>query len=437
MGGGRRPPAKATLGDTCERRDGPPPDLVLLSPEAIPGGVMTLPVAVQDRFQVGRGHAHAGRAEVNARGEVVSLRDLDIGGEIAAGLSSDGRRQFTGSNPTSYWAKSGSSGSPVFVGNGQQLAGILSLAERGGEHEAFVVPRTVILDYLRALRAREAAAQQAIDPRLLQPVLAMIDAVIAASRARLAELDAPAARELLQQKIEEEELARRQRLLPLLRERAAVERIAFDHEAAKATLAEITRLIPDDVWAWIDLGDLWRRTGSLENAAGAYRNAEAAARRNGDERDLSVSHERIGDVLVAQGERAAALEAYRAGLAIRENLARRDPANLDWQRDLSVSHERIGDVLVAQGERAAALEAYRAGLAIRENLARHDPANLDWQRDLIVSCVKISEAEPAEARAMLTRALAIACRLEADGKLAPADAWMPAELARRLGEAGG
>ncbi len=145
----------------------------------------------------------------------------------------------------------------------------------------------------------------------------------------------------------------------------------------------------------------------------------------------------MGDVLVAQGERAAALETYRAGLAISQNLARHDSANLDWQRDLSLSHDRIGDVLVAQGEWAAALDAYRAGLAIHENLVRRDPANAEWQRDLIVSCVNISEAEPAEARAMLTRALAIARRLEADGRLAPVDAWMPADLPRRLAEAGG
>ncbi len=87
------------------------------------------------------------------------------------------------------------------------------------------------------------------------------------------------------------------------------------------------------------------------------------------------------------------MAAYRAGLAISENLARHDPANLDWQRDLSVSHERIGNVLVAQGERAAALEAYRAGLAIRENLARRDPANLDWQRDLSVSHLKVETSK--------------------------------------------
>ncbi len=79
-----------------------------------------------------------------------------------------------------------------------------------------------------------------------------------------------------------------------------------------------------------------------------------------------------------------------------------------------------------------ALKSYQAGLAIGERLARADQGNAQWQRDLIVSCVKISETFPAEARTMLTRAAVIADRLRDEGRLAPADAWMPAELARRL-----
>ncbi|HTZ66175.1 MAG TPA: hypothetical protein VMB83_01660 [Roseiarcus sp.] len=79
-----------------------------------------------------------------------------------------------------------------------------------------------------------------------------------------------------------------------------------------------------------------------------------------------------------------------------------------------------------------ALNSHQAALAIRERLADADPDNSDWQRDLIVSCVKTSEVFPAEARAMLTRALAIARRLHEEDKLAPEDTWMPDEFARRL-----
>ena len=108
-------------------------------------------------------------------------------------------------------------------------------------------------------------------------------------------------------------------------------------------------------------------------------------------RDLSVSRNRIGNVLVAQRDAPAAADAYRAGLAIVEALAARDPANTEWQRDLSISHNKIGNVLVAHGDRSAASDAFTGSdLAIAEALAaRYDPANALWQTDLAFSCAKL------------------------------------------------
>jgi tetratricopeptide (TPR) repeat protein len=214
---------------------------------------------------------------------------------------------------------------------------------------------------------------------------------------------------VLKTKIAEEERERARRLVPLLKEQATIERLSFDHEAAKASLHEVVRLDPDDVRSWIDLGDIWRMTGSLVEASKAYRGAEAAARRTKSDRDLSVSCDRVGDVLVSQGNLAEALKSYRAGLEISERLAASDAANTDWQRDLSVSYNKVGDVLVSQGNLAEALKSYRADLEISERLAASDAANSEWQRDLIVSYKKIADcAPPKEKRANLSRALKIA-----------------------------
>jgi hypothetical protein len=46
-------------------------------------------------------------------------------------------------------------------------------------------------------------------------------------------------------------------------------------------------------------------------------------------------------------------------LSCRSRLAKADPGNAGWQRDLSVSHEKIGDVQVEQGDLAAALASYQ------------------------------------------------------------------------------
>ena len=123
--------------------------------------------------------------------------------------------------------------------------------------------------------------------------------------------------------------------------------------------------------------------GKLDEALKAYRDSLAirerlaAADRSNTEwqRDLSVSYDKVGDVLVAQGKLDEALKAYRDGLAIAERLAAADRSNTEWQRDLSVSYDRVGDVLVAQGKLDEALKAYRDSLAIRERLAAADRSN--------------------------------------------------------------
>jgi hypothetical protein len=63
---------------------------------------------------------------------------------------------------------------------------------------------------------------------------------------------------------------------------------------------------------------------------------------------------------------------------------------MEWQRDLSVSHIKVGDVLVAQGNLPGALEAFRRSLAMAERLAAADPGNMEWQRDLAVSHYKLA-----------------------------------------------
>ena len=150
------------------------------------------------------------------------------------------------------------------------------------------------------------------------------------------------------------------------------------------------------------------------------------------QRDLSVSHNRIGDVLFSQGDSDGALAACRAALTIAKRSSAATPPTPNGCADLSVSHKKVGDVLLSQGDRDGALAAYRAALAIRETLVRRDHANTHWQRNLIVSYVRMAEAEPTTARAQLSRALHIARTLQSEGRLAPTDAWMVDDFTQRL-----
>ena len=150
----------------------------------------------------------------------------------------------------------------------------------------------------------------------------------AAERARRAESDARAAH------LEAAALARQQGALL----------IGQDTTTALAAYQRAASYDPDDTWTRFFIGDLYKALGQLNDALQAYREARASVDRRltkdaqdaDAQRDLSVSHERIGDVLLAQGDGPAALAAYRAGLAIAETLAPRDPANTEWQDRKSV-----------------------------------------------------------------------------------------------------
>jgi tetratricopeptide (TPR) repeat protein len=101
--------------------------------------------------------------------------------------------------------------------------------------------------------------------------------------------------------------------------------------------------------------------------------------------DLAVSHGRIGDQLRAAGQVEGALAEYRKSLSIIEELATTNPTDNQWQRSLSVIHGHMGNMLRASGQLEPALASYRASLAVVERLVAADPGNTQWQSDLSIS----------------------------------------------------
>lgn len=180
---GMRVRCGVSLADPCRAGlDGPEPDLVLLQPDSIPDGSVRLAPASAERYEIGNGYAFAGLPGRDPSNPSL-VQEVNIPGVIASTLRSDRRRQFTGANSQGYWTDRGSSGSPVFLEKGEQLAGIISLSETGkksGEspiHEAFVVPGTMIRRYLEALAAvRRVAERDHVPAVRLQPILDAIGA---------------------------------------------------------------------------------------------------------------------------------------------------------------------------------------------------------------------------------------------------------------------
>jgi hypothetical protein len=98
-----------------------------------------------------------------------------------------------------------------------------------------------------------------------------------------------------------------------------------------------------------------------------------------------------------------------------------------------VSCERIGDVLVAQGNLAEALKSFRDGLAIAERLAQSDPGNAGWQFDLVVSRWKLAANGDDAARRFAFIAATLR-KLKEENRLTPVqESWLPkaeAQLAK-------
>ena len=103
------------------------------------------------------------------------------------------------------------------------------------------------------------------------------------------------------------------------------------------------------------------------------------------QRDLSVSLNKLGDVLFASGDLAAARNRFEESLKIRQRLAAANPSSAEPQRDLSVSLNKLGDVLFASGDLAAARNRFEESLKIRQRLAAANPSSAQAQRDLSVS----------------------------------------------------
>lgn len=76
-----------------------------------------------------------------------------------------------------------------------------------------------------------------------------------------------------------------------------------------------------------------------------------------------------------EGDLAAALASYRAGLSIRERLAAADPSHSERQRDLAVSYGKLGLAEARRNNRAAARWNFVAGLAIISRLIERSPTN--------------------------------------------------------------
>ena len=94
---------------------------------------------------------------------------------------------------------------------------------------------------------------------------------------------------------------------------------------------------------------------------------------------------------LALGDTARALKGYLGLVEAHESRASREPGRADYQRDLSVSYERLGDLMSALGQGEEARRLIEQSLQIGQRLAEAEPGRADYQRDLWASYIKFGE----------------------------------------------
>jgi tetratricopeptide (TPR) repeat protein len=129
---------------------------------------------------------------------------------------------------------------------------------------------------------------------------------------------------------------------------------------------------------------------------------------------LATSYDKAAALLVAAKNPEGALELLRKMLAVREGLAR--AADVQSQRDVADAHRKIGDALNALGRSQEAIAAFRSRLAVVEKYAAAHPESTDYQFDLLDALGYLAVAGD-DPRGRLERALAIARKLDAEGRL--------------------
>ncbi|MDZ4842966.1 MAG: DUF4062 domain-containing protein, partial [Hyphomicrobium aestuarii] len=149
----------------------------------------------------------------------------------------------------------------------------------------------------------------------------------------------------------------------------------FDIEKARRYWGLAYAADPTDGFALHQYAERCVASGRTAEAEAAFARFDPVAAAAANLRGAYWAQLGYGDLCCSQGDLTLASQAFVGARDIANREAKANPSDLSWQRDLSVSHERIGNVLVAQGNLPAALKAFNAALAIAQRLATADPGN--------------------------------------------------------------
>ena len=163
--------------------------------------------------------------------------------------------------------------------------------------------------------------------------------------------EAEAARARQENRLAEERAARarqaNQNAAAAFRNLGAIAGLSDPRRALEA-YTKALELDGDDLESLVFAGEIETQRGSLGDAERHYRHALTLAKDDGQAWYAYWATLGLGDIALQRGRLDDARTSYQDARGTAERLARADPDNAGWQRDLSVSYNRVGDVLVAR-----------------------------------------------------------------------------------------
>lgn len=143
-----------------------------------------------------------------------------------------------------------------------------------------------------------------------------------------------------------------------------------------------------------DLGDRYEEIGNLEKAYACNKKIQRIANRGikkyyGDRRDLVLSYDRLGNILIKLGKLDEAKNYYSKGLKLSQSIYE-ETGTSEARRDLSIYYLHMGELYVKLGKLNDAKEYYRKDLDLSLTLYK-ETNTLKSCRDLSISYERIGD----------------------------------------------
>ncbi len=158
-----------------------------------------------------------------------------------------------------------------------------------------------------------------------------------------------------------------------------VSRGEFTIDRAIPIWEQVTKLTPDDHWAWISLGRLYEQAGRIQDEKRAFEASLPVAK---DDRARAVSLASIGDTLLPLGDFAGARRAFEDALVVLRRLQQENPG-VATDIDLALGTFKLANAVYRQGDTEGALTGYFQALAIADT--QTEPS--EWFQNFIPFCL--------------------------------------------------